>query len=228
MEDIIAIFTQNTGIACEMVVSSSGKLAAHIMAGAPYDVFVSADMVYTDDLFRRGWTVEAPKIYAQGQLVLWSTNEKLQPTLSILTNSRVNHIALANPKTAPYGQATVEVLKNLQVYDSIVDKLVFGESISQTNQFVLSKTAEIGFTAKSIVFSIQMIGKGNWIDIADSLYQPIYQSVVLIKKENESIENAKKFYDFLFSKKAREIFEKYGYELGESDIISPKEETVKE
>ena len=125
----------------------------------------------------------------------------------------INHIALANPKNAPYGQAGVEVLQHYQVFDKVASKLVYGESISQTNQFIVSGAAEIGFTAKSVVVSPTLVEKGKWIEIDQNTYTPIAQGVVIIKKDDQIITEAEKFYSFLFSQKAKAVLEKYGYQL---------------
>ncbi len=210
MKDIAAAFTQKTGIDCDVIISSSGKLTAQIQEGAPYDVFVSADMKYPETLHKNGYTIENPKVYGYGQLVLWSALEDLQPSLELLTHQKIEHIAVANPKTAPYGEAAISVLKQANIYDQLSDKLVYGESISQTNQFIVSGAAQVGFTAKSVVLSPQMEGKGQWIAIDKNLYTPIAQGAVIIKKDSIS-EATLKFYKFLFSPKSKEILENFGY-----------------
>jgi molybdate transport system substrate-binding protein len=110
----------------------------------------------------------------------------------------VKHIAIANPKTAPYGEAAVEALHFYNLYDALQPKLVFGESISQVNQFVLSKTAEVGITAMSVVLSPKIKDQGHWA------------GVVALKKGQ--VEKAEMFMDFLFSEDAQAILKRYGYE----------------
>ncbi|GAA4275127.1 molybdate ABC transporter substrate-binding protein [Aquimarina gracilis] len=210
MKEITMAFTKQTGIDCDVVVSSSGKLTAQIKEGAPYDVFVSADMKYPEALYKDGHTTEKPKIYGYGKLVLWSINEHIKPDIISLIDNSIEHIAVANPKTAPYGEAAISVLNNAYIYDKISDKLVFGESISQTNQFIVSGAAQVGFTAKSMVLSPQMKEKGQWIEIDQTLYTPIAQAAVIVKKDSTSIA-AKKFYTFLFSEESKEILENFGY-----------------
>lgn len=212
MKELTKTFTNKTGIQCELIISSSGKLTTQIKEKAPYDVFVAADMNYPEVLFKSGFTTKKPEIYAYGQLVLWSIKDGLTPSLELLNDKQIRHIALANPKMAPYGVATIEVLKHFNLYDNLKNKLVYGESISQTNQFIVSKAAEIGFTAKSVVLSPEMKNKGNWIDIDDANYSPIAQGAVIIK-HTKVIEEAEQFYEFLFSTDAKEILTKYGYKL---------------
>ncbi|SFH94175.1 molybdate ABC transporter substrate-binding protein [Halpernia frigidisoli] len=211
MKDLIKKFTEISGIQCETNVGSSGKLTAQIQQNAPVDIFISADMKYPEELYKAGFTIKKPEIYAYGKLVMWSINKDVKPSFDILTTDKIKHIAVANPKLAPYGKATVEVLEKMKLYDVIKNKLVFGESISQTNQFIISRAAEIGFTAKSVVLSPEMKGKGSWIDVNESDYSPIAQGVVVIKHKNAENADAQKFYDFLFSPDANKIMVNYGY-----------------
>ncbi|MGY5354027.1 molybdate ABC transporter substrate-binding protein [Wenyingzhuangia sp. IMCC45467] len=213
MKEIAKKFYQEKGIKCEIVISSSGKLTAQIKEGAPYDVFVAANMKYPKEVYKSGFTHTKPRVYAFGKLVLWSMDKNVHPSLDEFTNPKINHIALANPDTAPYGYASVEVLKNINIYNQIKDKLVYGESISQTNQFITLQSAEIGFTAMSVVLSPEMKGKGNWIEINKINYTPIKQGVVVIKHKNKINPLAMTFYDFLFSNMAQKILQDYGYDV---------------
>ncbi|MEO6187741.1 MAG: molybdate ABC transporter substrate-binding protein, partial [Ginsengibacter sp.] len=164
-KDLVNAFTSETGIKTKLIISSSGQLTAQIKAGAPFDVFISADMKYPMELFSSGHATKKPIVYAYGKLVLWSLVDSIAPSINTLTSARINHIAIANPKTAPYGMAAIEVLKRHALYEPLKNKLVYGESISQTNQFIISKSAGVGFTAKSVVLSPQMEGKGKWTEI---------------------------------------------------------------
>ncbi len=211
MKELSKEFTHQTGIACDLIISSSGKLTAQIKEGAPFDVFVSADMKYPNELFTSGHTTKKPKIYAYGKLVMWSMIDDIKPSITILKSPQIKHIALANPKTAPYGAAAIEVLKKYDVYNDVKDKLVFGESISQTNQFIISKSAEIGFTSKSVVVSPEIKGEGNWVDVKETDYPAIAQGIVILKNDATKQTNATIFYDFLFSASAKKILENYGY-----------------
>lgn len=215
MQELTEVFTQDTGIKCDIIVSSSGKLTAQILEGAPYDVFVSANIKYPNKLFEQGFTASKPKIYAFGKLVIWTMNTQLVPEFKSFEKKHIKHIAMANPKTAPYGMAALEVLKNKGIYNKISKKLVFGESISQTNQFIISYAAEIGITSKSIVLSEKLDEKGLWKEVDQSLYTPIKQGVVVIKNENNHLEKAQGFVDFLFSDKGKEILNKFGYEVSQ-------------
>ncbi len=211
MEELITAFTDKTGIPCTMVVSSSGKLTAQIIAGAPYDIFAAADMKYPQEIYEKGLAQRPPKIYAYGTLVLWSLLDEVTPSLPILEENIINHIAIANPKTAPYGKAAKMILEEKGIYNTLEEKLVFGESIAQTNQFILSKAVEIGFTARSVVAAPKMKGKGQWIAL-DGINAPkIDQGVVLITRNNSNTNGAQQFYNFLSSPEAQAILKTYGY-----------------
>ncbi len=214
MEELIKAFSDKTGVRCETTISSSGKLTVQIKEGAPFDVFVSADMNYPEEIYNSGLAAAPPKVYAYGKLVLWSMKEGVNPSLDMLGGNSVRHIALANPKLAPYGVAAVEALKNHQLWEQVEKKLVYGESIAQTNQFVLAGAAEVGFTAMSVVLSPQMKGKGQWIEINQEDYSPIAQGAVAIKRANAPSADAQKFYDFLFSEEASAILKAFGYAVG--------------
>jgi molybdate transport system substrate-binding protein len=198
----------------DIVLGSSGNLTQQIMQGAPFDIFVSADTSFPQKLVAGNFTAEAPEVYAQGVLVLWSAKNNVQPAsdLKILLNDNIRHIAVANPKTAPYGTAAEFILKKYNLYNKVSSKLVTGESITQTTQFIATKAADIGFTAKSIVISDEMKGKGKWIELNQKDYPPIKQAAVLLKYAQQNHASAaKKFYDFLFSAKAKAIYKKFGY-----------------
>ena len=216
MNDLKTEFTKETGIDVSVIIGSSGQLTAQIKNGAPYDVFISADMKYPETLFQDKAAVDSPKVYAEGSLVVWTMKSKIRfdKNLKILLSGNINKIALANPITAPYGVAAVEALKYFGIYDKVKDKLIYGESIAPTNQFIYSGAADAGFTAKSVVLSPQMKGKGRWMEIEPDSYKPIEQGCVILNygydnHKDESI----KFYNFLFSQKAKNILSEYGYKL---------------
>ncbi len=210
IKEISKVFTEKTGIVCNIIIGSSGKLTAQIKEGAPYDILMSADMKYPENLYNEGFTTNPPKIYAHGKLILWSTTKAINPDIQTLLQPEIKHIAIANPTTAPYGKAAISTLKHQKVYDQIKDKLVYGESIAQTNQFIISGAAQVGFTSASIVHTTQMKNKGSWISIPENTYTPISQGVVIIKKKERSHKTLQ-FYDFLFSHSSQEILKNFGY-----------------
>lgn len=212
MEKLQAAFQKQTGQQLETVVGSSGKLTTQIQQGAPYDVFLSADMSYPNALHEQKLTLAAPVIYGYGSLVLWTMGSlPLSPDLSVLTSPEVRHIAIANPKVAPYGEAAMTLLNKRKLTDRIQPKIVYGESISQVNQYLLTGAADVCFTAKSVVLDPAMKGKGHWVDLPSG-YEPIAQGVVVLQRTTQP-KLAQQFIAFLRSPAARRIFQQFGYKL---------------
>jgi len=211
IQELSEAFALQTGIACNVIIGSSGALTAQITQGAPFDVFVAADLKYPNQLFDKGLAIGDPQVYAYGTLVLWSMNTHLDLSIDGLVQKDVRHIAIANPKTAPYGMATEEVLHHNEIYTAVKEKLVFGESIAQTNQFIMSGSADVGFTAKAVVMSEMMKNKGQWKDIDKDTYTEMPQAMIVLKGSEDQRENAKKFTTFMVSTVAKEILNTYGY-----------------
>jgi molybdate transport system substrate-binding protein len=211
MQSLGDAFQKQTGVKVDAIVSSSGKLTTQIQQGAPYDIFLSADMDYPTTLHKGGFTTAAPIVYAYGSLVLWTmSNLPLTADLKILQNSAVRHIAIANPATAPYGEAVVLLLKYKNVFDLVQSRIVYGESISQVNQYVLTGAAEIGITAKSVVLDPSLKQRGHWIDLPPPGYSPIAQGVVILKRTQHP-KAAQQFIQFLRSATAKRILQQFGY-----------------
>jgi molybdate transport system substrate-binding protein len=212
-EELAEAFTDSTGLPCELIIASSGKLTAQIIEGAPFDLFLSADMKYPQKIFEEGLAYQAPEVYAYGYLVFWSLNGAQDLSETGLISDEVTHIAIANPETAPYGAAALELLRRMGILEEVRQKLVFGESIAQTNQFIFSGSAQIGITARSVVSSPAAKGRGRWIEAENSLYNPIAQGLVVLKNDRESLDRALAFSAFLRSPAAKEILHKFGYGL---------------
>lgn len=213
MGELSQEFKKETGIDVKSVISSSGKLTAQIKNGAPFDVFLSANMKYPETLYKEGYTATKPEVYAYGSLILWTLKDlDLSKGVNTFSDNQVRKVAIANPKNAPYGIAAISVLNHYKIYEKVKPKLVYGESISQANLYVAYKTADAGLTAKSVVLSPKMKGKGKWIEIDKSAYKPIAQGIVITNHGGESNNPAsQKFYSFLFSHNAKGILKKYGY-----------------
>lgn len=211
MEQLKTEFQKKTGVSVESIVNSSGKLTTQIQQGAPYDVFLSADMDYPQTLHKAGLTVTAPVVYAYGSLVLWTVSDlPLSTDLKVLTSPAVRHVAIANPAMAPYGEATISFLTHKKLLESVKPKLVYGESIAQVNQYILSGAAEVGFTAKSVVLDPSLTKRGHWIDLPTSGYAPVAQGVVILKRTGQ-LKAAQQFLAFLRSPTARRILQQFGY-----------------
>jgi len=200
------------GTKVAVILGGSGKLTAQIKNGAPYGLFMSADMRYPQVLFNDRIATTEPAVYAQGALALLSIKPRdFSKGIELLKSDSIGRIAIANPKTAPYGRAAAEALKNAKVYDSIKKKFVYGESISQTVAYAVTAT-DIGIVAKSSLYSPKMSRyreNVNWSSVDPALYMPIKQGVVLLK--NGANDEYRAFYDFILSAEAKKIFKKYGY-----------------
>ncbi len=211
IDEIIKAYKQkHTDVSIKKIVSSSGKLTNQITKGAPFDIFLSADMNYPIFLYKKGLTITKPKTYAYGLIVLWTTKNFSKKDLNINIIYKVNKIAIPNPKTAPYGRESIKILKNLKVFKKIKNRIIYGESVSQVNYYILKGFVDIGFTSKSSVLAPVVKSKGIWVEVDKNLYNPIKQGAVLLKNAKNK-KQAYEFFRFLFSKKAKEIFKKYGY-----------------
>jgi len=197
----------------KVILGSSGKLTAQIKNGAPYDVFMAANMKYPEALFEEKIAINKPAIYAKGSLAYFSKNAKsFSKGINLIKDASIGVIAIANPKTAPYGKASLEAIKNAGLYESIKSKLVYSESISQAVSYVMT-AADIGFIAKSSLYSDKMRKykkDTHWQDVNPDLYTPINQGIVILKDGKDRPE-VKEFYKFIFSDKAKYIFRSYGY-----------------
>ena len=204
-------------IKVNVTLGSSGKLTAQIKNGAPYQLFMSANMKYPNVLYKDNIASTKPIVYAQGSLAILSSKKTdFSKGINLSKKTSIKRIAVANPKTAPYGIATKEAMKNAKIYDEVKKKFIYGESISQTVSYTVTAT-DIGFIAKSSLYSPKMVRfkEGiNWIDVDSKLYTPINQGIVLLKNKKNSNE-AKAFYDFIQSKNAKKIFVDFGYLIPE-------------
>ncbi len=187
-------------------ISSSGQLATQIQNGANYEIFISADLIYPNAL--KKFALSDVKTYAKGGLTLSSTKYfDTKKGLNILKDKSIKKISIANPKTAPYGKASMQVLKKLNLYDDIKHKLVFAPNISSALSYVL-KATDIGIVATSSLIDLKT--KLYSVNINSTLHKPLTQGVILLK--NSSAE-AKLFFDFFLSNKTQHILKQYGYNL---------------
>jgi molybdate transport system substrate-binding protein len=214
IEELIKEFNNtNPDTTVIVTLGSSGKLTAQIKNGAPYNIFMSANMKFPQALYDENIAITKPIVYAQGALAILSAKEiNFKNGIDLIKDEKIKKIAIANPKTAPYGAATIEAFENAKIYEDIKEKLVYAESISQTVSYTIT-AANIGFIAKSSLYDKNMAKYKeniNWISVDSALYSPINQGIVIISnaKDNQEV---KAFYDFILSDKSKKIFEKYGY-----------------
>ena len=206
-----AEFTKKTGVVVEPIVGSSGNLTTQISNGAPFDVFLSADMDFPQKLYASGFAQKKPAVYALGSLIICSTqNIEFDNWERMLLTPAIKKIAIANPTIAPYGKAATEALKTKGILSEIQSKIVTGESISQVNTYITTGSVDIGFTTQALVKDVEGKQRIYWKAIDPKLYSPIEQGMVILK---HGIGNtaAEKFYQYILSADARRILKEYGY-----------------
>jgi molybdate transport system substrate-binding protein len=204
-------FEAATGNKAVLSFGATGALYTQITQGAPFQVFLSADTATVKKAVDEGNGVAGTQFtYAVGKLVLYSKNANLVKGADTLKTATFQKIAIANPAAAPYGQAAVETMTRLGVYDALKPKVVQGDNITQTYQFIDTGNAELGFVALSQVITVS--GGSRWlVDAAD--YNPIRQDAVLTKA-GANAAAAKAFLDFLKGPQAAAVIEKFGYAKG--------------
>lgn len=211
MKEIAAAFEQSSGHKALLSFGSSGQFFAQIQNGAPFEVFFSADDARPTRLVEEGAALaDSQFTYAKGQLVLWSSNAELIKDDAVLKAGDFAHIAIANPKSAPYGAAALEVMDKLGVSASLKPKLVQSENIAQCYQFVATGNADLGFVAKSQVFLDGKLTSGSGWEVPGELHTPIKQDAVLLK-QGEDNAAARALLDYLKSDEARAVITRYGY-----------------
>ncbi len=216
-KQLVPVFQKQSGHNVRTVSGSTGKLYAQILHGAPFDVLLSADSERPRLLENNGQAVPATRFtYAQGKIVLWSADPRHidGDGKTVLQRRNFKHLALANPKTAPYGKAAYTALTRLNLWESVSPTLVQGENISQAFQFVATGNAEIGFVALSQVMDPHLKIKGSQWIVPEHLYEAIDQDAVLLMR-GQSQPAAKALLRFLKSDTARKLIQSYGYGLKE-------------
>ncbi|WP_455218511.1 molybdate ABC transporter substrate-binding protein [Kaarinaea lacus] len=216
-------FEKQTGHSVQISSGSTGKLYAQIIHGAPYDIFLAANEREPKKLEQSHLIVPNSRFtYVLGKLVAWSSDASLlnaNDINSVLVSSAVNRIAVANPKTAPYGLAAQQALQKLGVWNSLQAKIIRGENVSQTYQFAMTRNAQIGFVARSQIHNEIKSTNGSYWEVPEALYASIrQQAVLLLRAQNKTA--AAEFIEFIRSKKVKEILVKqFGYGV-ESQGIS--------
>lgn len=213
MEKLATAFSQESGYRVVTSLGSTGRLYAQIKNGAPYEVFLSADQETPKKLLQEREIVPGSVFtYAIGRLVLWSLAENgVDPDGEVLKRGGFKHLAIANPKLAPYGRAAREVLVNTGLWQKSQSRLVVGESVAQAYQFVATSNAALGFVALSQVMQGGTFSKGSFWLVPRSLHSPLGQDAALLRKGKGKM-GATRFLDFLKTEKAASIMKEYGYE----------------
>ena len=216
MKVIRATFEKESGHRLKVIFGSSGKIYAQIINGAPFDIFLSADQKKPKALVENGLAHSQERfIYAIGQLVLWSPIESLVDNNGkILTKISFDKLAIANSKLAPYGMASVEVIKNLGLYEKLKDKILQGENVTQTQQFIVTGNVKLGFIGLSQVVRDEKITHGSTWLVPQHLYEPILQDGILLKRGEKKLA-ARAFADYLKTKKVKTVIKSFGYKVKE-------------
>lgn len=213
MDSIVERFQEKHDIACTVVANSSGMLTAQIQNGAPYDVFVSANMRYPNELIKNGYAEKA-KTYAFGRLAVIYTKKKTYETIEeLLLDPAVKRIGIADERTAPYGIAAREYLRKSGLEAKISDKLITGESVGQVNHYIQTNSVDAAFTSYSFVRKFK--GNHQMLEVDQEHFSKINQGVVALKKglKSNPIET-KLFLEFLNSEDCRKILTHFGYYAG--------------
>jgi molybdate transport system substrate-binding protein len=212
MPTLAAAYERATGVHLVTAFGSSATLAQQLANGAPQDVFLSADTVHPQQLIDSGFALgPAPTPYAHGVLVLWALKTSpLQPiSLDTLKDSRLTHLAIANPAHAPYGLAAQQALQHLGLYQQLQHRLAVAENIAQTAQFAESGNAQAGLISLTIASSEHFRSIGTFVRIPADAYQPIQQSGVILKSSKQPA-LAKAFLDWLTSPRIQQQLESFG------------------
>ena len=202
-------FESQTGHKVQISAASSGKHYAQIIQGAPFDIFFAANKQYPKKLEQQKLaTPDSRFTYALGKLILWSADATLlDDQASILHQGKFRYLAIANPKLAPYGQAARQVLQAFQLWDPLQQKIIRGENIGQTFQFVYSDNAQLGFIARSQLMQLNGDNQGSFWPVPQSLYTPIEQQAVLLSNKA----SAQAFISFVKTPAMLEIIRGFGY-----------------
>lgn len=217
LEDIAASFTREHGRALRLTFGSSGNFRQQIAAGAPFQLFLSADEEYVFALQREGRTLDAGALYAVGRLVLFAPRgSSVVPDADMAGLARaldaggVQRFALANPEHAPYGRAAREALQRRGLWDRLEGRTVLAENVSQAAQFAAGGSAQAGIFAYSLALSPAIAGRGRYVVLPETLHAPLRQRMVLMTGAGET---ARRFFRYLQEPAARAAFRRFGFAL---------------
>jgi molybdate transport system substrate-binding protein len=214
LDEIVVVFKNTHSPAqIEAIYGSSGNFSTQIRQGAPYDIYFSADILYPRALKAEGFAASDIQPYGVGRIVLWSASrDASKMTLADLADPSIQKIAIANPQHAPYGKRAEEALKAAGVWDKVEAKLVYGENIAQTAQYVQSSNAQVGIIALSLALSPELARQGSYALISDKLHQPLEQGFIITRRAADNL-LAREFARFIAGKEARAIMSRYGFVL---------------
>jgi molybdate transport system substrate-binding protein len=215
MPEIAAAFKQKTGREVKLAFGASGNFSRQIRAGAPFELFLSADEANVKVLADAGRTADAGRVYAIGRLALFAPNASavgvdaaLDGLADAVRGGRAQRVAIANPELAPYGVAAREALRRKGLWEALQGRIVLGENVNQTAQFALAGGVDAAFIPYSIVVAPGFSGKGRAVLLPESLHDPIVQRMVLVKGAGET---ARQLFEFVLGPDGRAILERHGF-----------------
>ena len=215
LNEIADAFERAKGTRVELVFGASGTLMRQIRDGAPFELFLSADEEFPNQLTAAGLTHDAGAVYAVGRLVVFApkgspltVDARLEGLARLARAGGVSRFAIANPEVAPYGKAAEAILKKRGLWDTIRPRLVLGDTIAQAAQFATTGNAVGGLIAYSLVLTPDFGDRGTYAVIPDADYPPLRQRMVVLKRASPT---ALQFYEYVLSDAARGIFRKHGY-----------------
>jgi molybdate transport system substrate-binding protein len=214
MQKIKQLYEEKFGSTLVLIPGSSGKLTAQILNGAPYDIFLSADMKFPARIQKEGHASTSPQVLLRGRLAFWSKEKPDQPLQEWLRQSEIRSVALAQPELAPYGQRAKDWLQEQGLYDHLLPKVIFGESIGQVNQYIRSGTVEAAFTAISAMHADALRNQGYWqaLDIKSGDPSRLDHGMVLLTNATGEQRTIDQFVEFILSPIAEKVFLEFGYE----------------
>lgn len=215
MQQIKQLYEEKYGSTLVLIPGSSGKLTAQILNGAPYDIFLSADMKYPDKIQNEGHAATPPRVLLRGRLVFWSKQKPDQPLNDWLRGSDIRSLALAQPELAPYGNRAKEWLHAQHLYEQLLPQVIFGESIGQVNQYIRSGTVEAAFTAISSMHATALRDEGYWQPLDFDTGDPgqLDHGIVLLTNATGDKLTVDQFLGFIESPIADKVFSEFGYEI---------------
>jgi len=220
LDEIVARFQRDTGIAPRVTYGSSGNFARQIEQGAPFELFLSADEAYVDRLVERRLTRGGGALYAVGRIVLFAPHgSPLKPDPGLehlaarLASGESGRLAIANPEHAPYGRAAEQAMRSLGVWAAVQPKLLLGENVAQAAQFASSGNADGGIIAYSLALAPALRDRGTFALLPETLHAPLRQRMVLLQRASPA---AARLYDYLRLPSSRAILGRYGFVLPEN------------
>lgn len=214
MQKIEQLFEHQNQEKINLISASSGVLTAQISNGAPYHLFLSADMKYPQNLYENGKTLTEPRILVSGRLVFWSQQQITESQLvQMLRSEKIKAVAIAQPALAPYGQAARNWLQKEKVFEEIENKLVYGENVGQVNRYIYSGSVDAAFTAVSAMFAEDLKDKGHWLLLGAGEEDAalLAHGWVVLKEASNQMDKVRQFVEFLSTPAAKAVFQEFGY-----------------